>query len=213
MAEDIIVNPDTQTGDKSNQDLEGLDATALAELITTERTANTETLDKNKQLFERAKTAEGFEKQEDGSWTKTVEKTKVVKEPKAKKTEADTLDYGQLAFHNSKSDSVKIEHEDDMEFLKETLEETGKDQQSILNSDWFNAELKSRQEARTVKDATPKGGRGSGETPSTKADFWIKKGELPEDTPENRELRIEVVNARMKIEANQAKFAPRAVVD
>ena len=100
-----------------------------------------------------------------------------------------------------------------MEFLKDTLEETGKDQQSIINSEWFNAELKSRQDKRAVTDATPKGGRGSGETPSNKADFWIKKGELPADTPENRELRIEVVNARMKIESNRNKFADKAVID
>ena len=100
-----------------------------------------------------------------------------------------------------------------MALLEKALEETGKDQKSVLESTWFMAELKAAQDKRSVEGATPKGGRSGGETPSTKKEFWIAAGKLPPETPENRELRIEVVNARMKIEGNRNKFAEKAVID
>jgi hypothetical protein len=142
---------------------------------------------------------------------------KEAKEAKELKSDSEPkktgLDYGQLAFHNTKAEAVKIEHQEDIDFLTNTLEETGKDQASILNSNWFKSELAERQSARIVKEATPEGGRGSGETPSTNADFWVAKGELPPDTPQNRELREQVVEQRIKIEENKSKFADRAVLE
>ena len=127
--------------------------------------------------------------------------------------EASKVDFGQLAFHNSKTDSTKIEHQEDIAYLKEAIEDTGKSQAEILESKWFIAELKDRQDNRSAKEATPSSTRGSSEAPQKNADYWVKKGELPPDVPENRELRREVVNLRMKNEKHGSKFADASVVN
>lgn len=122
------------------------------------------------------------------------------------------LDYGQLAFHNSKSSSVKIEHEEDIDFLKDTIKDTGKSQQSILDSKWFASELKERQESRASTDAIPKGQRRSNQVASDSVEYWIKKGELPPDTAENRKLRQDVVNAKMAKAKSTDVFTKNPIV-
>lgn len=114
---------------------------------------------------------------------------------KAKKTKTDELDYGQLAFYNSKSDSLKIESDEDIEFLKEQMEGTGKSQKDILASNWFKAEFKERKDAKAVAKATPGSTRTATENSSTKVDYWIAKGELPAD----KELRQQVVEKKYEL--------------
>lgn len=208
-------NANSNNGENSNQDLESLDATALKELVVKERTGKTELENNNRQLFERAKKAEGFEKDAEGNWIKIIERKPKDLDKKSdakidKKSEG--IDFGKLAFHNTKSNVPKIEAQDDIDFLEKTLEETGKDQSALLSSQWFLAELKERQDKRTVEDATPKGSRGSGEISSTKPEYWFAKGELPPDKPENRELREKVVELRMKSEQGRSKFADVSVI-
>jgi len=99
--------------------------------------------------------------------------------PKAKPSTTNELDFGQLAFHNSKTDSLKIESEEDTEFLKETIKETGKSQEAILKSTWFNAELKEAQEKRetadTNKKATPSNTKRSVPKGKDNIDYWVKQ--------------------------------------
>mgnify|MGYP001564335158 CR=1 FL=1 len=151
----------------------------------------------NRQLFARAKKAEGFEFKE-GKWAKLEKKEpELKKEPEATPKPSNDVDFGQLAFHNTKSDVTKIEHDEDVEFLRETIKDTGKPQASILGTKWFQAELKERQEARTTKEAIPSGSKRAPTTASRETpEYWTAKGELPPDTPENRELRQKIVNLR-----------------
>lgn len=125
---------------------------------------------------------------------------------------SDVLDYGQLAFYNSKSDAVKIESDEDVEFLRETIESTGKDQRSILASKWFQAELKERQAGRETADAVPGNGKRSGGSASNTVEYWIAKGGLPPNTPENQKLRQEIVNARIGKERGKSQFTDNPVV-
>jgi len=125
-------------------------------------------------------------------------------EPKPKKVveeKSDEVDLAQLAFHNSKSDSTKIETDDDVEFLRTTMEDTGKSQKDILGAKWFKAELLERSEVKVVKDATPSSKRSDGGSKNNVA-FWSAKGELPPDTAENVKLREEVVDAMMAKDAS-----------
>lgn len=117
--------------------------------------------------------------------------------PKAKKTKADELDYAQLAFYNTKSDSIKIESDDEIDFLKQQIESTGKTQKEILNSNWFKTELKERRDAKSVAKATPSSsGSRQAEAPAeTKVDYWIAKGQLPPD----KELRQAVVERKIEL--------------
>jgi len=115
---------------------------------------------------------------------------------------SDEIDYGQLALYNTKSDSVKIESDDDIEFLRQTIEDTGKDQKTILSAKWFQSELKEKKEVRTVEKATPSPSRLPGENTKSKVDYWINKGELPPDPA----LRIDVVNKKIELAKAGRKF-------
>lgn len=163
----------------------------------------------SKQLYSRTKKAEGFILDKaTGKWIKKESKNEI--DPKAnKKAVQNELDYGQLAFHNSKSNSIKIENDDDIEYLQKIMNESGKSQKEILNSKWFQADIKERQEARSVKEAIPSNSRRS---PSSggkdSVDYWLAKGELPPD----RELREKVVNAKIAKEASADNFSESSVI-
>lgn len=134
-------------------------------------------------------------------------------EKKVKKEKSDDLDYGELAFYNSKSDSVKIETDEEVDFLKTTIEETGKSQKALLASPWFKKELAEQKEARNVARATPTTTRASGENAKTQADYWLKNGGLPENTPENFELRSKIVNMRTERAKGPHQFSSQPIVD
>jgi hypothetical protein len=108
-------------------------------------------------------------------------KTKLEKatQDKPKPIKAGELDFGQLAFHNSKTDALKIESEEDIDFLKETMADTGKTQEALLKSKWFMAELKEKKEAtqKTIenKRAIPTNSRRSVPTGTDNLDYWMKQ--------------------------------------
>ena len=52
------------------------------------------------------------------------------------------IDYGHLTFHNSKSD-IKITDEEDIDYVKEMMEESGLDQKTLLSKKWFQSEITS----------------------------------------------------------------------
>jgi hypothetical protein len=161
----------------------------------------------NKKLYARAKKAEGFVLEGD-KWVKPPKEEKTIEKLTENKTNAkpSELDYGQLAFHNTKADSVRIEAEDDIEFLKQTMADTGKSQQAILNSKWFVAELKEKQEARKTTDATPKGNKrtvgNSGDDLSVAIAKYKETGKLPED----QVLREKVVDSQIASETSGRPF-------
>lgn len=127
-------------------------------------------------------------------------------EPKktAKQTKATEIDLGHLAFHNSKSNSVKIEHDEDIEYLKETMNRTGSTQSELLNDDYFQGKLKQRQEARVAKSAIPSNTKRSSTTTQNEVQYWINKGQMP--PADQVELRRAVLNERLKREGDGSKF-------
>ena len=168
--------------DQTENELEGLDSDALKEKYQKLNDNFKEISDKNRQLFERAKKAEGFEKEEDGTWVKII-REKDIKKPEAKKpAKSGELDYGLLAFHNSKSDSTRIEHEEDIEFLKNEIEKSGKTQQELLSNKYFLEDMKGRQEERELKNATPSHSSRSGVTKKDLS-YWMNRpyAEVPQD--------------------------------
>jgi hypothetical protein len=188
------VNADTSNSENENANSQNSDVATIEENddVTVLKEKYQKLTDTNRQLFERAKKAEGFEKNTEGKWVKTQKPKTEVKTEVLKKS--DEIDLGHLAFYNSKSDSVKIEADEDVEFLQSTIKETGKTQKTLLGSKWFQSELKERQEARSVLKATPGATRTAGEPASTKVDYWINKGQLPPD----QKLREDVVNEKIR---------------
>ncbi len=126
--------------------------------------------------------------------------------PETAKAPDARLDYGNLAFHNSKSDSIKIESPDDLEFLRNTLRDTGKSQESLLDSKWFIQEMKDRQVERAVQNAIPKGtkraGQAQGDEFSIAYAHYKETNELPADPM----LRQKVVDHRYQSETTGSQF-------
>ena len=147
----------------------------------------------NRQLFARAKTAEGFEQDEKGEWVKV---NKPEPKPDAKKPKPkDEFDLGEKAYLRSSGIDPT-----EFDFVKKEMSESGiTDVDKLLASGYFQSKLKETRDAKAVVDATPSATRGQTENQGAKTDYWLAKtdSELPPDTGENQQLRIDVVNARI----------------
>lgn len=155
---------------------------------------------KNKQLFERAKTAEGFEKQEDGSWVKK-EKTK----PKAEKPDDKLLE--KLDRLTLKASSIS--EQDEIDMALRWKERTGLDLDEILSDDIFQAKLKDLRDKKSIEQATASAGKGGGGTNQAKntPEYWIAKGVPPtaEQVPD-RKARATIARAMMSASKSSKTF-------
>lgn len=121
---------------------------------------------------------------------------------KPSETKSDGLDYGQKAFLIS--NGIKKE---EFEFVQSELQNSGKTLEELLDNNYFKQQLEDNREFAKTKEATPDNTNRTGESPKTAVDYWVNKGELPPNTPENQQLRREVVNKRIDLETNGSKFA------
>lgn len=129
-------------------------------------------------------------------------------EPKEEKTEtksnkSEDFDYAQKAYLVANG----IKGKKEQELVQEFIRNTGKSLDDVVESKFFQAELKELREADASANAVPKGSKRSASSPRDSVDYWLAKDELPENTPENMELRRQVVNARYKRETSGSKFA------
>ena len=188
---------ETQTEEPTEtpvEELENLDTEGLKSELQKKSEAN-------RQLFERAKKAETEAKEL---------KAKLPKEPEpkseAKPKKSDEIGFDVLAFHNSKSDSLKVETEEDIDFVKKLKEETGKDTPSLLNSNYFKTEYAAFKKGKAVDNSVPQGtgSRSGNQVPPQKSlEYWMSRNaakgkgdwELPPDTPENAGLTNKVIDA------------------
>jgi len=195
---------DSQNEGQNADEIDFSDADAAKEAYQKVLEEKTKIADTNKQLYSRAKKAEGFEFV-DGKWVKPDKKpdTPVENKPSKEPSKPGELDYGQLAFYNTKSDVIRIESDEDVEFLQRTIKETGKSQGDILKSSWFQNELKERISARESAEAIPKSKPRSGQTGITDVDLAVARyketGELPKDFA----IRNKVVDAITKEEKGE----------
>lgn len=118
------------------------------------------------------------------------------------------FDYGQKAFLIANG----IKEADEIDLVKKIMGETGKDLENVLGSTYFQTELKTFREDRATASATPSKTKRSAQNDTNSVDYWIAKGELPPNTPENQKLRADVVNARMKNESSGSPFTDNPVV-
>lgn len=126
---------------------------------------------------------------------------KVAEKPKADKS--DELNEGQLALLIAKG----YDHAEDTSFIEAEMAESGKSLTEVLNMNYIKENLKDLKKARDVKDATPDGNKRSHTGVKSSADYWIAKGEMPPNTPENTKLRRDIVNARAKTDKEGKKFS------
>lgn len=125
---------------------------------------------------------------------------------------SDEIDFGKLSLHNFRENSVKVVHDDDIEYLKGWMKDSGKSQDEVLSLSSFQAEMRARQEARTVVNATPSTTRRAGE-PGNQLEVeytkYLQTGRLPQDP----EMRIAVVNKRQERERRASSMTSQSVVE
>lgn len=119
------------------------------------------------------------------------------------------LDWGQKAYLSAEG----VKGADEIALVESVMRESGKDLDGVLASGYFQAELKGLRERREAANAVPSGTKRTGQSSAKDVQFWVDKGELPPDTPENVKLRREVVNARAgKGKSSKTQFSPTPVV-
>ena len=191
--EDNFGNTNPSNGKNAHADLDGLDESALREVLIRTRTEKTEFENKNRQLFERAKTAEGFEKLADGSWVKTEKKSS----KPSKESEPKTDEFGLL--QKTYLRAVGVSAEDEIELAKDIQKKTGLDWDKLVDDDYFKLKLEGLRETKANALATSniKGGGGESQTKFT-PQYWIAKGTPPSraDVPD-RKTRAKIARAMM----------------
>lgn len=126
-----------------------------------------------------------------------------------KKEDTDNLDYGQKAFLVANGIKGAEEHQLAIEVMKNS----GKDLDEVIESKFFMSELKDLRTAKEINDATPPSDTSRpSSAPKDDVGFWVAKGEMPPNTPENQELRQKVVNAKMKSESGGSPFSNTPIV-
>jgi hypothetical protein len=162
----------------------------------------------------KAKAAElkGIAKRRATQLAKAKEKLAGAKvEPKPSPTakpEFEDFDDGQYAYLTAKG----IEDDGEIAIVKTAVKESGRSLRDVLKMKYLQEELKEYREAKATKEATPTGtNRSPGGAATSKVDFWLAKGEMPPNTPENYQLRRDVVNAKLKRLENANKFTDNAV--
>lgn len=115
------------------------------------------------------------------------------------------FDYGQKAFLKASQISS-----DEYGLVEEIMASTGKDLESVLDSKYFQSELKDFRDAKATKDATPSGQKRSTTSTRDSVEYWIAKGQLP--PADQVALRRKVVNAKIKVEQEKSMFTDHSVV-
>jgi hypothetical protein len=148
---------------------------------------------KNKQLFERAKKAEGFEKNSDGRWVK-AQKPEVELKPQSSEP-----DYAKLAYLETKG----FTHPDDQKVIQDEAVRLKLPLTDVMGMEHIKSKLQMMKDQRESMAGMPKGaGRGGGKTQQD-VDYWLAKGETPDD----QELAAKVIEARIQKETKGNMFS------
>lgn len=104
----------------------------------------------------------------------------------------------------------KISSPDEVKLVEDIIKDTGKSLEQVLESKFFQSELKELRENKATEEATPTGSKRSGQSARDTVDYWIAKGELPPWS--ERELRIKVVNAKIQKQQSKNMFSDNPVI-
>lgn len=134
-------------------------------------------------------------------------KPAVEEKPAAQAPKTGELDYGQKAFLIAQG----IKEPAEIELIQSAMKETGQSLEAVIASKFVQGQLTDMREEATAKAATPKTGDKNDTGSRDKVDYWLKKGGLPPDTPQNRQLRTDIVNARAKAAGSGSMFTDTPV--
>lgn len=117
-------------------------------------------------------------------------KNQPTREPSKK---SDKLDYGQKAF--LLSSGIKA---DEFDFVNSELKQFNGELDGLITNPYFKSRLDEHRQEKTTDKATPSGTKRATQSSQDTVEYWIAKGELPDDF----ELRKKVVRARREKESN-----------
>lgn len=169
----------------------------------------------NKQLYSRAKKAEGFEQDENGKW---VKKEELIKPPEPIKPEAPPSKKEETSNEPDLKDKYEklalktdgITHEDDQKVVLDEAKRLDLDVEEVMSMEHIKAKLKANKDKRDAGDAMPDGKGKSGGDFKGEVEYWVdkKNDDGSYQTPEDPELAGKVIAARVKQQKNQAQFEP-----
>jgi hypothetical protein len=188
---------------KFNEVIDSLnDEMTVSEARETLKTEAEALMKQNSQLYQRAKKAEGFEYNKDAKqWVKSKSESN----PEVKAEKSNEPDYSKIAYLNT----VGITHPDDQKWIQEESNRLKLPMTDILQMEHAKLKLQNDRDQRDSMTGMPKGrGKGGGQTKHD-IDYWVdrKKPDGTYDTPEDHELAVKVINARIKKEGNIGRFS------
>lgn len=134
-----------------------------------------------------------------GALKKEVKGLKKTSLETSKEPQSTEPEYAKMAYLNSKG----VLEDEDQNFVLAESKRLNRSLGEILSERYVKDHIQANKDARDAKQAMPKGGKRSGGATQHDVDYWLgKPGELPED----HDLAVKVVNARMKQESGK-KFA------
>jgi hypothetical protein len=197
--ENVNETLDSPNEETDTSETEKIEETESTEDVTALKEKLTEISDKNRQLFERAKRAEGFEKNSEGKWIKIHSA-----EPPPK-SQSNEPDYAKLAFLETKG----VAHPDDQKIVIDEAVRLKLPLTDILQMEHIKGKLQTQKDQREAQEGMPKGrGTGGGKTQGD-VDYWVdqKNTDGTFKTPEDPELAAKVIDARIKKEKQGSKFS------
>ena len=153
----------------------------------------TELEQSNRQLYARAKTAEGFVKV-DNKWVKAPTPEEAIQAINAVAQKTGELNETQLDYLDLKG----IVEEDDVKVIQDVMKRTGQTVRQVLNDDYVKNKLKYNSESRAVRNATPSSSKRSGQGAVDDLAYWIERNERTNEMPEDFALRAKIVEAKEK---------------
>jgi hypothetical protein len=121
-------------------------------------------------------------------------------EKSTKSSKTGELGYGEKAFLFANG----VKGADENSLVENFMRETGKSLEDVLESKYFQAELKELRETKASTNAMPTGKNRSSQSSRDSVQFWIDKGELP--PTDQIDLRRKVVNEKIARERNKNVF-------
>ena len=175
----------------TNENAEELRETLMSEALAQD--------ENNRKLYSRAKTAEGFTyNKETKEWKKEEKKVEPIVEKKELE-KSNEPDYARLAFLEQRG----LNNPDDQKLVQDEAERLKMPLTDILGMEHIKSKLQTAKDQREAAAGTPKGrGSGSGKTQQD-IDYWLAKGETPDD----QELAEKVMDARINKEKQSSKFS------
>lgn len=182
-----------------HETIDSLNDENVADVKVQLKTAADELDKSNKQLYSRAKKAEGFEQDKDGNWAKKPEPVKKVEKKPESKKQSDELDNTER-IDKLTLKSEGVEHSDDIKMVLDEAKRLKLPVEEIINMEHIKSKLKKAQDQREAEDGMPDGRGKSSSGTKDSVEHWVNKKDKDGNflTPDNLELANKVIDARLK---------------